>query len=406
MLRIMRKMVQRRSHWLTAALALFMVLWVGQLAAADQPKVAIAFLLDDSASITSSNFAMELKGLAQALSDPSIMPLDSSVEVTVLQFSSTVRNTLPLQTITPLNLISITPTILSAIQEGESTDLAAGLRAATAVLQLAPSGARQIICVITDGMPDDPVQALIAATDALGSGVSQIDALGVGRMVDANFLSALVSPQPPATFAIVDSYQALVQAIAAKVHQFAMPPGGPIGAASDKELLSLEGLLHGQESLIRSYADLLQTQWQTLSPEDRFARTASLEHLLHSQQDLLQRFAALIDSSVCPQNGANPQLVFVKSLENLLHSQADLLMRFEQTLMAFGQPPAELIASLESLIHGEGDLVNHFESILHCLSQLPGGVPADLWNGLLGSFEELIRSQEDLIRGFSALLGS
>ncbi len=400
-------MIRRRSqHWLSVALALFVLLLAGQLAAADQPKVAIAFLLDDSASITASNFAMELKGLAAALGDPSIMPMDGSIEVAVLQFSTTVRAIVPLQAVTPLSLITITPTITSALQEAGGTNLAAGLEAATAQLLLAPPGAKRIICVITDGMPDDPVRALIAATDALGAGVDEIDALGVGSFVDANFLNALASPQPPATFAIVDSYQALAQAITAKTHQFVALPGGPFGPASDNELLSLEGLLHGQESLIRSYTDLLQSQWQALSPDDRFARTASLEHLLHSQQDLLQRFADLIDGSVCPQNGTNPQLAFVKSLEDLLHSQADLLMRFEQILMAFGKPPAELIASLESLIHGEGDLVNHFESILHCLSQLPGGVPADLWNGLLGSFEELIRNQEELIRGFSALLGS
>lgn len=393
----------RRTGWLLASLALLLLLLAGQLALAEQPKVEIAFLVDDSASITAANFTMELQGLASAIGDPEIMPGDGSVAVAVLQFSSTVRTVVPLQAITPLSMISIPSLIRSAAQEGQSTDLASGLRAATATLQAGAPGTWRIICVITDGMPDDPVAALTAAADTMRASISEIDALGVGTLVDASFLTALVSPQPPATLAIVDGYQALAQAIAAKTRAFVRVLHQP-SEPSGKELLSLEGLLHGQEGLIRSYADLLQSQWQVLSPDERFARTASLDHLLHSQQDLLERFAALIDASVCPQSGRDPQLAFVKSFEALLHSEADLLLRFEQTLMAFGKPSAEFVASLESLIHGQGGLINHFEGILHCLSQLPAGVPAEMWNGLLGSFEELIRSQEELIRGFSALL--
>jgi uncharacterized protein YegL len=396
----------KRAGWLSASLALISLLLAGQLALADQPKVEIAFLVDDSASITAANFITELQGLASALSDPQIMPSDGSVAVAVLQFSSTVRTVVPLQAITPLSMLNIPSKIISSPQEGQNTDLASGLRAATTTLQGGFSGAPgawRIIFVITDGMPDDPVAALAAAADAMNAGISEIDALGVGSLVDANFLAALISPRPPATFAIVDGYQALAQAIAAKTHGF-VSVGHQPSEPSGRELLSLEGLLHGQEGLIRSYADLLQTQWQALSPDERIARTASLEKLLHSQQDLLERFAALIDASVCPQPGTDPQLVFVKSFEVLLHSQADLLMRFEQTLMAFGKPSAEFVASLESLIHGQGGLISHFEGILHCLSQLPAGVPPDMWNGMLASFEDLIHSQEDLIRGFSALL--
>ena len=138
-------------------LLLLMVFAAAPLAgAAEQPAVEIVFLLDDSASITPSNYAIEQQGLASALGDPAIMPQDGSVAVAVVQFSTTVRTLVPLQTITALNVSGISSMVLMSQQEGQSTALAAGLRAATAALQGGAPGTRKIICVITDGMPDDP----------------------------------------------------------------------------------------------------------------------------------------------------------------------------------------------------------------------------------------------------------
>ncbi len=407
MCRVHARRIGGRWRWATTVLATLLLLLVAAplAAATQQPAVEIVFLVDDSASITSANYIIEQQGLASALGNPAIMPQDGTVAVAVLQFSTTVRTVAPLQTITALNAGGISSLVLMALQEGQSTDLTAGLRAAAAALQDGRAGVRKIICVITDGIPDDPVEALSAAAQALSVGVSEIDALGVGRAVDVNFLAALSSPKPPASFAVVGSYEELAQAIAAKTKQLVTPPARRGEQPSENTLSSLEALLHDQAGLITSFADLLQSQWGSLSAPQRQDRSESLERLLRSQQDLLERFAGLINTSVCPEQGAKPQLAFVNSFEALLHGQAELLLRFEQIIKNFEQPPAALLESLEGLIHGQGGLVNRFEDILHCLSALPQGVPAESWNELLSSFEGLIHSQEALIRGFSGLLG-
>ena len=157
-------------------------------------KTDIAFVMDGSGSISSSQFQLQLEGFAAAVEDPLIVPSDGSVSVTVVQFARSIGQLeLPLTAVaSAADAQNVANAIRAISQLGGGTPLAQGVDAAVAAIGPGTQGARQVLCVSTDGSPSNALAALNAADNALAAGIDEIDAIGVGIGANFAFLEGFV----------------------------------------------------------------------------------------------------------------------------------------------------------------------------------------------------------------------
>jgi hypothetical protein len=155
----------------------------------------LSFCLDGSGSIAASDFTLQLEGVANAIEDPSIVPHNGQVAVSVVQFGGSNQAIIEVPR-TVLNSNATAQNVAAAIRAivklNGGTPMAQGIDACVQALAGANPGAKQFICLATDGVPNSAQQALEARTNAINAGVDQIDAIGVGPGVDPNFLAQLV----------------------------------------------------------------------------------------------------------------------------------------------------------------------------------------------------------------------
>jgi len=156
-------------------------------------KTDLAFVIDGSGSIDNTDFKDQLEGFAIAISNPLTVPHDGSVSITVVQFSDDARIEVPLTAIdSKATADSIAGQIRAIRQLDDGTAMDLGIEKAVEAIGEGTPNARRIICMSTDGEPNDIFEALAAADSAIVSGIDEIDAIGIGRGADIGFLEDFV----------------------------------------------------------------------------------------------------------------------------------------------------------------------------------------------------------------------
>lgn len=157
-------------------------------------KTDIAFVMDGSGSIGNTDWRLQLEGFAGAVEDPGIVPHDGSVKITVVQFAGNSGFVeVPLTQITSQQVADQVAAALRAIsQRGGGTPMAEGVNTAAQEIGTGTPGARQVMCVSTDGSPNNQQAALLAAQNAIQAGIDQIDAIAVGPGANVSFLRTFV----------------------------------------------------------------------------------------------------------------------------------------------------------------------------------------------------------------------
>jgi RHS repeat-associated protein len=156
--------------------------------------VDIVFVMDGSGSMSAAEWALQREGFASAVESPTTIPTDGSVKVAVVQFANLAgRIEIPLTAIdSSTTAQQFADAIRNIRQRGEDTPLAEGVDAAVTALGSGTPGARQVICVSTDGFPNNAQAARDSAENALAAGVDEIDALAVGPGASVDFLDSFV----------------------------------------------------------------------------------------------------------------------------------------------------------------------------------------------------------------------
>lgn len=212
--------------------------------------VELCLAVDGSGSISSAEFTLQTEGIAQTIENPSIVPQDSSVRISVVQFSSSAQEEVSSTLVDNQTTASAVATsIRNMAQMGGGTNIGAGITTCTSTFVFA-SGEDQLIDVSTDGISSDPIPARDAA---IAAGVDVVNALGIGSGVDVIQLDALVWPQPvsvipnPGFVILAPDFAAFSAAMAAKIKAEVGPPpvydATPVPTLSEWALIMLASLL-------------------------------------------------------------------------------------------------------------------------------------------------------------------
>ncbi len=234
----------RKFFALMAALAVTLAISVQA-----QAVTQLGLLLDSSGSINVANFNLMKTGFANAILN--LVPVDSSVEITAVQFS-----TGAFTIVTPTLIDSVATRtavanlIANAVKISGGTDLAAGLDTLTNLVVNSPVFQLQntvsIYNITTDGVPNSESAAIASRNAALAAGIDAISAEAVAAPSSAVtfLLNSIVSPQagvlvPANPFpnpsvngfvVVVDTFDDFADAIAQKF-QVVVPPQPPSNGA-------------------------------------------------------------------------------------------------------------------------------------------------------------------------------
>lgn len=212
--------------------------------------VELCLALDASGSINSTDFQLQLDGVAAAVENPSVIPQNGTVGISVVQFSSSASVEVGLTIIdSQATATSLATTIRNISKLGGGTDIGDAITACTGTFAFLPNN-DQVIDVSTDGVSSNPVPARIAA---IAAGVDVVNAIGVGAGVNVAQLEALVWPQPASTLPqagfveLVSDFTAFTAAIEAKI-QAEVGPGPdqnaePVPTLSEWSLILLSLLM-------------------------------------------------------------------------------------------------------------------------------------------------------------------
>ncbi len=182
-------------------------------------KTQLVIIMDGSGSISNADFLTMINGIANAISDPAVVPQNGTVEFGLVQFSGNVtdpttrtpgaRVEVPMTVITAQNIGEVAARVRAIIKGGGFTPMVSGIRLAASLItgNKARPGARQVFNVISDGQPNLPSppsearrQTIEARDEAVRAGLDQLDAEGIGSVEQEpefrDFLLQLVWPQP------------------------------------------------------------------------------------------------------------------------------------------------------------------------------------------------------------------
>ena len=169
---------------------LFLFIFSGILFAS--PNVSVTFVLDESGSVSSSNFQLENKGFINALEG---LPTDGSVEISIIGFASGSQILQSRTVLTSANFNAVKATLEGNSQSGGGTNMSGAINNADGVLS--PSTApTKVICLSTDGRPNSESNTRSAATNTKNNGVT-LAPIGIG--LDASgktFLDSIASNPP------------------------------------------------------------------------------------------------------------------------------------------------------------------------------------------------------------------
>jgi len=183
-----------------------------------QPVIQFAIILNGSGSINAPDWILIRTGLANAVSNPAIMPQTGSVELTIVQFGGIAQVTVPPTVITPATVVAVVATINGMAQPGGMTAMADAISLAWATVSGSANfdpAIEQIINLATDGMPNvrnnaatsdldsdtviDAYDDVIAERDnAVAGGLDEFDVEGIAiSIVNRNWFRDYVVYPPP-----------------------------------------------------------------------------------------------------------------------------------------------------------------------------------------------------------------
>ena len=175
--------------------------------------------IDGSGSIGSSDFRLQVEGLARAIEKSSVVPQNGSVILSIVQFASNTRIEVSPTVIDSQATASAVATQVRAIgQLNGGTDISAAIDACTQQFKFTTG--KQVIDVSTDGQSSGSSEA---SNRAIVAGVDVINALGVGSGINVGELQSLVRPQPASEFPekgfvyVTPSFNEYAKAIKAKM---------------------------------------------------------------------------------------------------------------------------------------------------------------------------------------------
>lgn len=163
--------------------------------------VQLAFLVDGSGSISGSEFQVMLNGIGDAVANPACVPHNGSVELTVIQFSSSAQTELGGPRVIDSGSAENLANEIRAIRRNSGgTNYEAGFNLAIGAVQGSANfgNARQVINITTDGAPTSgQTDPMVLRDNAVANGFDEIDAEGIGvRGSGITVLQHLVYPQP------------------------------------------------------------------------------------------------------------------------------------------------------------------------------------------------------------------
>lgn len=151
------------------------------VAAASSDAVDLIFAVDGSGSIDAGDWDIQLQGIEAALADRSTVPVDGSVAVGVVQWSSSARVEVELTVIDSEETADqIAAEVLAITQMGSSTGPGYGInKSVDEFAERQRDGADQVICMSTDGTQNTGPDRTTAASDAQDAGVETYSVLAI-----------------------------------------------------------------------------------------------------------------------------------------------------------------------------------------------------------------------------------
>jgi len=174
-------------------LTAFLIFGFGMVQSASASNIALSLVIDGSGSISSTNWDLQLDAYQSALL--STVPLDGTVALNLIQFSTGVTEEIPFTIIDDLaDLTAFNLLVDAIVQDGNMTAIGDGITTATSSL-LAFEATQflidweLLIDVSTDGSNNTGLSPDIAADNAITAGVAQVNAIGIGTSTAPTFNS-------------------------------------------------------------------------------------------------------------------------------------------------------------------------------------------------------------------------
>lgn len=173
-------------------------------------KTQLGMCLDGSGSIGGSEWDVMTTGLANVIGDPTKVPQDGSVELTVVQFGVNYNQAavmVPPTVITATSVDGVVDTIKNMAQGGGLTPMAAGIDLCVDRMESSTNidaNTWRVINISSDGAPNVPTDPFGAAEDAVeaavDAGIDEVDAEAIGVGISESTLewmrTSLVYPSP------------------------------------------------------------------------------------------------------------------------------------------------------------------------------------------------------------------
>ncbi|PTR10624.1 putative secreted protein with PEP-CTERM sorting signal [Nitrosospira sp. Nsp5] len=230
------------------------------------PITQLGFILDASGSISTSNYNLMRSGLSSALAG---LPVDGSVEISIVNYGSSVATVVSPTILTALSLGTIQAAITSHSKLGGGTDTAAAITSMTTLLTgssvFSAADTKSLINLLTDGAPNSQNDAEAASLAAAAAGIDALSIEAIGSGVSSqsalNNMLAMAFPTPATILAVnqasnipnpiggswvvpVSDFNSLAPVLAAKVIASVTPPTNQVPEPSVLALVAI-GLLAG-----------------------------------------------------------------------------------------------------------------------------------------------------------------
>ena len=149
-------------------------------ATASAAKLDIGLVIDGSGSIDDADWRLQREGFATALRDPANVPLDGSIAIAVVQFSSGATEEVPRTVIDSQEALDkVVKKIESMDQRGSGTDPGRGVQAGVGALGELRTDAKAVLCLSTDGTTNEGPALDTAVIGARTAGVDRFSVIGI-----------------------------------------------------------------------------------------------------------------------------------------------------------------------------------------------------------------------------------
>jgi len=159
--------------------------------------IDLAFIIDESGSVSSADFNLQIEGLAQAVEDATVIPQNGAVALSFVTFASIATIDVPLTVVDgQATADAIASQLRSLTKSGGGTDMTAAINAAFSSFGPGPGrpGARQVICLSTDGNHNGGgATPQSAAQNAIDNGAEELDTIGIGSGINVALLQELAA---------------------------------------------------------------------------------------------------------------------------------------------------------------------------------------------------------------------